>query len=77
MLEYPGAVFPVTSVSQELDVKDESYVPMNGKDKFQHDLYEPSRYVDAPVGLQVVTRRFEDEKCLKVLEVIEKAMGRD
>jgi amidase len=33
-------------------------------------------YVDAPVGLQIVTRRFEDEKCLDILEAVEKAMGR-
>lgn len=77
MLEYPGVVFPVTSVSQDLDKKDESYVPMNEKDRFQHDLYSPEKYVDAPVGLQIVTRRWEDEKCLKVLEVVERAMGRE
>ena len=33
--------------------------------------------MDAPIGLQIVGRRFEDEKCLKVLEVVEKAMGRN
>jgi amidase len=77
LLEYPGAVFPVTTVSPDLDAKDETYVPMNEQDKFNYDLYDPRRYVDAPVSLQVVTRRFEDEKCLAVLEVIEKAMGRE
>ncbi|TVY36304.1 putative amidase [Lachnellula subtilissima] len=76
LLEYPGVVFPVTSVDQKLDIKDEKYVPMNEQDKFNHDLYEPGRYVDAPIGLQIVTRKWEDEKCLKVLEVVEKAMGR-
>ncbi|TVY27433.1 putative amidase [Lachnellula hyalina] len=76
LLEYPGVVFPVTSVDQKVDVKDEKYVPMNEQDRFNYDLYEPGRYVDAPVGLQIVTRKWEDEKCLKVLEVVEKAMGR-
>jgi amidase len=32
--------------------------------------------VEAPVGLQIVTRKFEDEKCLAVLGVVERAMGR-
>lgn len=76
ILDYPGAVFPVTKVDAQLDLPDHSYVPKNEQDKFNHELYEPSKYVDAPVGLQVVTRRFEDEKCLAILEVIEKAMGR-
>lgn len=76
LLEYPGAVFPVTSVDQKLDVKDTSYVPKNEQDKFNYELYEPQRYVDAPIGLQIVTRKWEDEKCLKILEMVEKAMGR-
>ncbi|RDW76104.1 hypothetical protein BP5796_06925 [Coleophoma crateriformis] len=76
ILEYPGAVFPVTTVDQEVDVKDMDYKPMNEQDQFNYDLYEPSKYVDAPIGLQIVTRRYEDEKCLAVLEVVEKAMGR-
>jgi Asp-tRNA(Asn)/Glu-tRNA(Gln) amidotransferase A subunit family amidase len=33
-------------------------------------------YNGVPIGLQIVTRRFEDEKCLKVLEAVEVAMGR-
>jgi amidase len=51
-------------------------VPRNEKDRFNYELYEPQRYVDAPVGLQIVTRRFEDEKCLAILEFVERAMGR-
>lgn len=70
-------MFPVTTVDPKLDAKDESYVPINEKDRFQYELYSPEKYVDAPVSLQVVTRRFEDEKCLAVLEAIEKSMGRD
>jgi hypothetical protein len=58
-----------------LDLKDESYVPRNKQDRFNWDLCEKERYVEAPVGLQIVTRRFEDEKCLAVLEVMERAMG--
>ena len=76
LLEYPGVVFPVTFVDQALDGKDEAYVPKNDKDRFNWELYEPGKYVDAPVGLQIVTRRFEDEKCLDILEAVEKAMGR-
>jgi len=76
LLEYPGAVFPITTVDQKVDLKDESYVPKNEQDKFNYELYSPEKYVDAPVSLQIVTRRFEDEKCLKILEVVEKAMGR-
>ncbi|KAL3425257.1 acetamidase [Phlyctema vagabunda] len=76
ILEYPGAVFPVTTVDQKIDLKDTDFKPTNEQDQFNYDLYEPEKYVDAPIGLQIVTRRFEDEKCLAVLEEVEKAMGR-
>jgi Asp-tRNA(Asn)/Glu-tRNA(Gln) amidotransferase A subunit family amidase len=76
MLEYAAAVFPVTTVNTELDIKDTSYVPKNEKDKFNWDLYNPEIYANAPVGLQLVTGRWEDEKCMAVLKEIELAMGR-
>ncbi|KAM0234321.1 hypothetical protein ACHAP5_010135 [Fusarium lateritium] len=77
LLEYPAVCFPVTTVDPAKDVKDCRYVPKNPRDKFQHDHYDPKTYVDAPIGLQIITRKFEDEKCLAILEAIEKAMGRD
>ena len=79
LLEYPGAVFPATFVSakNEGDKKDVNYVPTNEKDKFNYDLYPgPEFYEGVPIGLQIVTRRFEDEKCLAVLGEVERAMGR-
>jgi amidase len=76
MLEYPGVAFPVSVVDPEIDFTDTGYVPKNDQDKFNFELYSPERYADAPVGLQLVTRRFEDAKCLAILEVIERAMGR-
>ena len=76
MLEYPGVGFPVSVVDPKIDMKDTTYLPMNDQDKFNYDLYSPEQYADAPIGLQLVTRRFEDEKCLAILKVIEQAMGR-
>jgi len=31
---------------------------------------EPSKYVDAPISLQLVGRRYEDEKLIEALELI-------
>ncbi|GKT51991.1 putative amidase [Colletotrichum spaethianum] len=77
LLEYPAVCFPVTTVDPAKDVKDCGYVPKNPRDKYQHDHYDPKTYVDAPIGLQIITRKFEDEKCLAILEAIEMAMGRE
>jgi hypothetical protein len=77
LLEYPGVSFPVTTVDPAKDANDCGYVPKNPRDKHNHDQYDPKTYVDAPIGLQIITRKFEDEKCLAILEAVEKAMGRE
>ena len=36
---------------------------------------DPEKYDGGPVGLQVIGRRFEEEKVLEMLEVIAQTMG--
>ncbi|RBQ73376.1 hypothetical protein FVER14953_01664 [Fusarium verticillioides] len=76
LLDYPGAVFPVTKVDPAVDVKDEGYVPKNDIDRFVWEMYDGERMKGSPVNLQVVGRRQEEEKVLAALEEIERAMGR-
>ncbi|KAH7312510.1 amidase signature domain-containing protein [Stachybotrys elegans] len=76
LLDYPGAVFPVTVVDPSKDPVDTSYIPKTEEDKFVHDMYSPDKYVDAPVSLQLIGRRHHDEKVLAALAEIERAMGR-
>jgi len=76
LLDYPGVVFPVTTVDPQKDPKDVDYKPKNDEDKFCHELYDPEVYANAPVGLQIVGRRQYDEKVLAALVEVEKAMGR-
>lgn len=77
LLDYPAAVFPVTTVDPTKDIKNTSYVPKNDQDKFVYDMYSPEKYKDAPVSLQIVGRRQYDEKVLAALKEIEHAMGRN
>ncbi|CAH0055156.1 unnamed protein product [Clonostachys solani] len=76
LLDYPGAVFPVTTVDPEKDVKDLSYEPRNAEDQFVHELYNAEQYAGLPVSLQVVGRRHMDEKVLAAVKEIELALGR-
>jgi amidase len=76
LLDYPAAVFPVTTVDPAQDVKDESYVPKNDQDRFVYEMYDPAVFEGAPVSLQVVGRRQHDEKVLAAVQEIERAMGR-
>ncbi|VZH95843.1 unnamed protein product [Fusarium fujikuroi] len=76
LLDYPGAVFPVTKVDPAVDVKDEGYLPKNDMDRFVWEMYDGEKMKESPVNLQVVGRRQEEEKVLAALEEIERAMGR-
>jgi amidase len=76
LLDYPGVVFPVTKVDPQLDPVDTEYVPKNEQDAFVHNMYSPETFADAPVSLQIIGRRQEDEKVIAALVEIERAMGR-
>ncbi|VUC33663.1 unnamed protein product [Clonostachys rosea] len=77
LLDYPGAIFPVTKVCREKDPIQTGYIPKNEEDRFIYEMYSPERYEDMPVALQVIGRRSYDEKVLAVLKEIELALGRE
>lgn len=74
MLDYPAAAFPVTRVDAARDARDESYAPRNSLDAWCHEHYDAALQDGAPVALQLVARRLEDEKLVEALaEVVDKA----
>ncbi|KAI9702272.1 MAG: hypothetical protein M1820_006204 [Bogoriella megaspora] len=75
LLDYPALIFPVTQVDPEIDIVEEWYKPRNEKDEYNFRLYEPEKYKDAPVSLQLVARRYEDEKVLEALDIIKEVTG--
>ena len=72
LLDYPSLAFPVGKVDPSADVKDASYTPKNAQDEYNHQLYDPKVYVNAPLSLQLTARRFEDEKLLQAFEFIQR-----
>ncbi|CAG9981830.1 unnamed protein product [Clonostachys byssicola] len=62
LLDYPGVSFPVTTVDPTLDPIDVDFLHKGDIDLETHKLYKPDWYKDAPISLQLVARRFEDEK---------------
>ncbi|KAI9661471.1 MAG: hypothetical protein M1831_002993 [Alyxoria varia] len=70
LLDYSALTFPVTKVHQAQDHVDQSYVPQNDADRYNYDLYAPEKYINAPVSLQLVARRYEEEKLLAAMEYI-------
>lgn len=78
LLDYPAAVFPVTTVDLIKDVPETDYQPRNTLDEENYRLYTSAEvYAKAPIGLQIICRRYNDEKVLKCMEIIEQAMSKN
>lgn len=75
LLDYPAIVFPVTKVNPDVDTKDQSYTPRNDLDKWYHEHYHVEEQIGAPVGLQLVAKKLEDEKVVDVMKFIKENIG--
>ncbi|KAJ5215695.1 Amidase [Penicillium cinerascens] len=75
LLDYPALVFPVTKVDPERDAKDITYTPKNEFDSWAHEHYDPVKQVGAPVSLQIVAKRLEEEKLLQAFKEIKEKIG--
>ena len=77
VLDYTALAFPASTVSAAKDpIPWMLYEPRNELDAWNWKLYDPVTMDGHPVGLQIVGRRFEEEKVLGAAKVIEKLMGR-
>lgn len=65
----------MTKIDQEKDVPLQDFKPMSSQDEWNHSMYSPERFVDAPVSLQLVGRRYDDEKIFEAFEFIRNAIG--
>jgi amidase len=75
LLDYPALVAPVLKVDETVDGKEEGYVARNEKDRWNYELYDPSVYKGAPVSLQMVGRRYQDEMVVEAWGYIQEKIG--
>lgn len=72
-------MFPVSSVSLEKDGgEEEEYQGRNQRDSENWGLWEEcgaQGYVDAPISLQVVGKRFKEEEVFEAMEIIVRETG--
>ncbi|CAK7891835.1 hypothetical protein CAAN1_19S00298 [[Candida] anglica] len=64
ILDYAAVTTPVTTADKTLDSKDETYTPISDHDRAIHEYYDPELFHGTPVGLQVVTPRYEEERAI-------------
>lgn len=74
LLDLPGVVFPVGRFKATASA---TYPPLpsprNDVENFIHSQWNPATYDNAPISLQLVGRRHNEEKLLAMLNVLEKA----
>lgn len=77
LLDFTSVVVPVTFADKNIDVKNDSYQPLNDMDKAVQAEYDPSAYDGAPVAIQVIGRRLSEEKTLAIAEEIGRLLGNE
>jgi amidase len=76
LLDFAACTFPVTFADKAIDkARDmKTFKPMSEIDaKIQTD-YDPDFYHRAPVSLQLVGKRLEEEKVLEMVEIVADAL---
>ncbi|KAL8991521.1 MAG: hypothetical protein Q9169_007847 [Polycauliona sp. 2 TL-2023] len=74
LLDYSAAVIPVTKADKSVDVSDHHYQPLNEVDRKNWETYDPETYDGAPVGLQIVARKWEEEKVWAIAKILDTAL---
>ena len=74
LLDYTCVSIPVTTADQELDPFDKDYRPLNDLDRKNWEAYDAEIYHGAPVGVQIMGQRLEEEKMLSITEIICRAL---
>ncbi|KAI1765396.1 amidase [Hypoxylon sp. FL1150] len=78
LLDFPAIIFPTQDAvgAPEREVPyayPDGYQPLNDADRYSYDLwqkYGPEGYKDAPISLQLVARRYDDEKLFKAMQIL-------
>ncbi|KAI4241118.1 MAG: hypothetical protein L6R40_004757 [Gallowayella cf. fulva] len=76
LLDYSAVVIPVTTADKSLDKFDHDYEPLNEKDRKNWEAYDPETYDGAPVGLQIVARKWEEEKVWAIAKIVDDYLKR-
>jgi amidase len=76
VLDYTALSFPVGKASKDLDDQPSlDYAPRNAQDAWNWERYDPEAMDGHHVGLQIVGRRFEEEKVLGAARQFESISG--
>ncbi|GME52611.1 putative general amidase GmdA [Neofusicoccum parvum] len=73
-LDYAAGCVPVTFADAAVDVGEVGYGPLNQEDRRHWRTYQKELFDGAPVGVQVMGRRLQEEKVLGMMEAVAEAL---
>jgi len=75
LLDYPGVVFPSGFLAkEECYLNSKLPIARNSTEEYIHAQWSPETYEGAPISLQLIGRRHEEEKLLAMLDRLEDAV---
>lgn len=77
LLDYSAGVMPVTHIDRDLDALPKDFRSSNVVEKGAYKHYDTDKMHGLPIGVQVVGRRFEEEKVLEGLKLVENLLRHD
>jgi len=75
-MDYPSVVVPVTTADKTTDAYPENFTPLNERDKKVFNDYDAELYDGAHVSVQIVGRRYTEEKMLAIAEYVGGLVGK-
>ncbi|OCL15205.1 amidase [Glonium stellatum] len=75
LLDYTSVAIPVTRADKTLDPFDSNYKYMNSVDHQNWADYDPEIYDGAPAGVQLMGRRFDEERMISVAGIVIDALS--
>ncbi|CAF1483669.1 unnamed protein product [Didymodactylos carnosus] len=75
LLDWPAVALPVTFADKETDVNDATYKGISPLDTEIHNDYDADIYHGAPVSVQVIGRRLQEEYVIGLAEQIGVALS--
>ncbi|EEH47555.1 uncharacterized protein PADG_03639 [Paracoccidioides brasiliensis Pb18] len=70
ILDYSSITIPITLADKAVDILELDYKPLNERDKKIHDEYDAEIFDGANVSLQLVGRRFQEERLISLAEYV-------
>jgi hypothetical protein len=84
IVDSPVGIIPVTRVDASKDKLTDDWFngPGRGAKLLEHEIfegkspvYDPKKMANIPIGVQIIGKRWEDEKVISIMHVVDQALG--